>query len=259
MRLILAGLLGFLVAVTAFAAPEDCVSSFAREGFSAELLRKVFSRLEKEHDQFHFQDKLLFVDYSKPSSAKRFFLMDLATCKFFSTHVTHARGFETKVAGKTVYAGDPDDDGMLDRCEYQGRVDRMSPHGFYVAKGLFSSQRNYLDERNSFSVRLEAFTQWKLGTFSEIGFTDWNGQKISVNGIYLFPLDGQKDNQAMLSESIEASTKFVRRFQGAGRSSRNISLGTDRLKNLENTLRISRGIMLYVHAPQCEPSAPGSQ
>lgn len=85
---------------------------------------------------------VLLVDYSKNSTEKRAYLIDFENCKVVKEEYV-AHGGIYKVNGKMVNDGDPDMDGMLDKCKNrQGTRTNMTRPGLYITRGCHNTQQS---------------------------------------------------------------------------------------------------------------------
>lgn len=248
----------------------DCRASFARYGISADVYMHMAVAYELHRHRLGQKQYVILIDYSRSSGEKRFFLINPQTCRFYNTYVAHARGFavERVVSGsrKQVYMGDPDNDGMLDRCSHEGKKARMSPYGLMIAKGRFSRQY-YLNEtiRRNFFRRfwqLPFYLLAKLAEFNDsIGTQKMpDGETYDIDGIRLHGLERHNrdlyDRGYLMVQTDNAHRKFIRMYGQLFRTNGHIGLPPGELQNLEERVRISDGTLVYVHAPQCANGHP---
>lgn len=115
---------------------------------SAKALRRLSQGLAKYRADVTPDDVALLVDYSRNSKTKRAFLIDYKACDIVAeSYVIHG--------GVTYHPtidreGDPNDDGMLDRClRKDGSRHAMTRPGLYLTKGCHqTSEQNWTELSN---------------------------------------------------------------------------------------------------------------
>ncbi len=112
--------------------------TFVRQGVPSDALKQALT-FYKSHKKL-FSSKagrryISIADYSQNSRRKRFYLLDLVTGKVKRYQVSHGNG---KQRGR--YYGDPNHDGMLDRCTSPtGSRQNMTRVGFFQTLRLGNS------------------------------------------------------------------------------------------------------------------------
>jgi hypothetical protein len=109
--------------------------SFRKQGVPENPLKMAMAFLEKaqKNGTLRQQRYLSVADYSRNSREKRFYLLDLETQKASFEKVSHGGGGKGK-------AGDPDHDGMLNRCGLSGS--KMTRAGFFRVGDYYLSSKN---------------------------------------------------------------------------------------------------------------------
>ncbi len=109
--------------------------SFRKQGVPAKPLKQAMAFLEKSLKNKTLKPARYFsvADYSRNSKEKRFYLLDLESKKATFEKVSHGGGGKGK-------PGDPDHDGMLNRCGMSGSYQTRA--GFYKVGGYYLSNRN---------------------------------------------------------------------------------------------------------------------
>lgn len=109
---------------------------------------------------------LALSDYSGTSREERFYMIDLANCSMQKEIVAHGSG-KFKSGGVTKAWGDPEHDGMLNRCIYGGNRQNMTRPGFAIIKGLHHSGQDWpvVDSSGAKGLKL-----YELGRAKDEGF-----------------------------------------------------------------------------------------
>lgn len=129
--LLASGLAGISAAAAggpAFAAAGD------EAALSPSLLRRALGALEKHRDGIAHRDVIAIADFAKPSRARRFHLLDVASGRLKSFLVAHGRG------------SDPEHTGWLERFSNQ-------PSSNATSSGTFRTEGFYIGEHGR-SIRL---------------------------------------------------------------------------------------------------------
>jgi hypothetical protein len=105
--------------------------AFKAKGVPEQALKQALMFLNKNKDKFGSKRYLSIADYSQRSTKKRFYLLDLKTFGVTREKVSHGSG--------NGNSGDPNHDGMLDRCGGSGS-DRTRG-GFFAAGDYYFSQK----------------------------------------------------------------------------------------------------------------------
>lgn len=108
---------------------------FRKQGVPEKPLQQAMAFLEKAQKNGTLKKQRYFsiADYSRNSKEKRFYLLDLETKKASFEKVSHGGGNRGK-------AGDPDHDGMLNRCGQSGSS--MTRAGFFRVGDYYLSSKN---------------------------------------------------------------------------------------------------------------------
>ena len=108
---------------------------FRKQGVPERPLQQAMTFLEKaqKNGTLGRQRYFSIADYSRNSREKRFYLLDLQTKKVTFEKVSHGGGNRGK-------AGDPDHDGMLNRCGQSGSS--MTRAGFFRVGDYYLSSKN---------------------------------------------------------------------------------------------------------------------
>jgi hypothetical protein len=119
--------------------------TFVKKGVPAAPLQQAMAYFSKNRGRFDNDRYISIADYSQRSTKKRFYLLDLQTGAVVNEKVSHGSG---KVHGRAE--SDPNNDGMVDRCEHPSRVlaaqkhhregyrtrENMTRPGFFATGGL---------------------------------------------------------------------------------------------------------------------------
>jgi hypothetical protein len=122
-RLLLAAGVGSLA--TCIARPVFAWPSRRESGIGAALLRRALGALEQHRARIAYRDIIAIADFSLPSSAPRFHLLDIASGSLRSHLVAHGRG------------SDPSHTGWLERFSNEARSNATSA-GAYRTDGLYN-------------------------------------------------------------------------------------------------------------------------
>ena len=122
-RLLLAS--GIAGLATCIARPVLAIAEQRESGIGAALLRRALAARERHRASIAYHDTIGIADFSLPSSAPRFHLLDIATGSVSSHLVAHGRG------------SDPSHTGWLERFSNEPRSNATSA-GAYRTEGLYS-------------------------------------------------------------------------------------------------------------------------
>jgi len=102
---------------------ESCqfFNNFKRSGINEKALKQALFYFENNRNELSKQRYISIADYGKNSRDKRFYILDLQTGKVRKEQVSHGSGMR-KVRGQKVRFGDPNHDGMLDRCHHKNNI-----------------------------------------------------------------------------------------------------------------------------------------
>lgn len=105
--------------------------NFRRKGVPKNPLKQAMSYFSRNRRNFSNDKVISIADYSAKSSAKRFYLLNLRTGEVTNEKVSHGSG---RVGGGNM--SDPNNDGVVDRCEHPGRVKlaARNPRGNYKTR-----------------------------------------------------------------------------------------------------------------------------
>lgn len=110
---------------------------FRRQGVPDKPLRQALRFFQRRRDALARHDLISIADYSVRSTERRFYLLDLETGDVHKEKVSHGSGHQGGVKH-----GDPDHDGMLDRCAVRGDRSSMTRPGFFVTAELYRSRKH---------------------------------------------------------------------------------------------------------------------
>lgn len=230
MRLVLVFLLS-VVATPALPSEKDAVADCLRRlsrgenRFGARLDARALAQgargLARHAAKLRTRDAFLLVDYSMNSRAKRAFLVDLKACDVLAReHVIHGGAVYRPVLEMD---GDPDHDGMLDRClNRRGTTKNMTRPGFMVTSGCHVT-----------------------------GLSGWPRFANGCHGVKLKGLE-ERNRDVLASGVVLHEHQAIPddgRIKPVGQGCPAFPPG-----RLEPLLRfgLQDGFLVYVHAPQCE-------
>jgi hypothetical protein len=150
--------------------------SFKNSGIDEKALKQALFFYDKNKSQFSGSRYVTVADYSKSSSTQRFYLLDMQTGAVEKKRVSHGSGaigtgrYRTNSQGRRVeiknYVGDPNHDGMLDRCNHGGdetNRKNMTRLGFFKTGNLDDSVNNSswpdLDGRGNNGMRMSGMSR----------------------------------------------------------------------------------------------------
>ncbi|MBT7609688.1 MAG: hypothetical protein HN576_08020 [Bacteriovoracaceae bacterium] len=156
---------------------------FLSQGVAKKPLEDALKYFKENQDKFENKNVISIADYSLNSKNKRFYLLDMKTGKVTKEVVAHGSG---KRDG--IRVGDPDHDGMLDKCLHEGPAcclmtpsspgynastfnecvqtnncrQNMTRTGFMKVKNPYPSGQNFpaLDSAGNNGVRIEGL-EWR--------------------------------------------------------------------------------------------------
>lgn len=101
-------------------------------------VNNLFGYYLKNKSRIGNKDYTVLIDYSLSSKEKRAFLIDMGRCEIIANEVTIHGGHYSK---ESFTEGDPDHDGMLDRCvRKNGSRKYMTRPGYYLTNGCHRTQ-----------------------------------------------------------------------------------------------------------------------
>lgn len=191
---------------------------FREQGVPEGPLRLALDYFEKNKAKFPNQNFISIADYSQNSRNKRFYMLDMRTGKVLKEQVSHGSG---KVNG--VNHGDPNHDGMLDRCVHtNGSTRNMTRPGFFKTANPYRSSQS----------------------FPLVGKHKNN----SYNGLRLIGLE-DRNKDALDSGVVMHEANYNRKGNTMGRSFGCPAFAPGVAKNIFPN--IMEGSLFYAHAPQC--------
>lgn len=202
-------------------ADANCYDTFVRKGVPERPLKRMYRFLQEYGDEVPNKEWMSFVDYSVSSKTKRFYLLDMNNCKYYKEYVAHGSGLQYRVK-----RGDPEHDGYLNRCKYQGRTQNMTREGMQIIKGWHYSRK-----------------RWPILNF-----------KNRAKGLKLHGLEKQNREVFRRAVVMHEQRYVSNRGRIQGRSFGCPAFAPGRLKYI---LRVSngnynKGTLFYVHAPMCQ-------
>jgi hypothetical protein len=193
-------------------------------------LEKTLDYYEKNKSKFTNKNFISIADYSQNSRQKRFYILDMRTGNVTKEKVSHGSGH---VPAAHTRPGDPDGDGMLDRCDHKnirpgqpGKYRNMTRPGFFKTGELYKSAQ-----------------KWPTAIKKENG--------VSYNGMRMDGLEernkGARNDGVVMHEAYYNSTEPDSIM---GRSYGCPSFAPGRAKEIFSSIK--EGALFYAHAPQCE-------
>ncbi len=232
-----------LLATLAFASParaEDPCAGFAafvKSGVPADLLRQALTFRETRRGDVKNQSLLAIADYSRNSREARFHLLDLGRGTVEHFKVSHGSG----EIGRKKY-GDPDHDGMLDRCAVDATLAakfRKHPRGNMTRPGFFLTAELYLSADHLQKID-------KHGALS----SGWPNvaatpKKNALRMVGLTP----RVNDDALTHGVVMHGAWYNQQEVMGRSYGCPAFTPDAAKTL--LPRLADGVLFYASAPVC--------
>lgn len=192
---------------------------FKRQGVPDAPLKLALEYFEKNRSTFENQNYISIADYSQNSRERRFYMLDMRTGEVLKEQVSHGSG---KVNG--VNHGDPDHDGMLDRCVHSnGSTRNMTRPGFF---------KTHVPYRSSQSFPL-------------VG----RHKNMQYNGMRLIGLEA-RNRDALERGVVMHEANYNRKGAQMGRSFGCPAFAPGVAKNIFPNIML--GSLFYAHAPQCE-------
>lgn len=191
---------------------------FRDQGVPEGPLRLALDYFEKNKANFENQNFISIADYSQNYRNKRFYMLDMRTGDVLKEQVSHGSG---KVNG--VNHGDPNHDGMLNRCVHKnGSTRNMTRPGFFKTANPYRSSQS----------------------FPVVGKHKNN----QYNGLRLIGLE-EKNKDALDSGVVMHEANYNRKGNTMGRSFGCPAFAPGVAKNIFP--KIMEGSLFYAHAPQC--------
>lgn len=116
---------------------------FSKAGVPRDALKQALSFYAANQSKFSNKKYVSIADYSQSSTKKRFYLLDMTTGAVTVEKVSHGGGDDGKKNG--IDQGDPNHDGMLDRCRQPKIFDsdkNMTRVGFFQATDYYYSSKH---------------------------------------------------------------------------------------------------------------------
>lgn len=197
-----------------------CLEPLVQKGVPRTPLVNLFNFYNSNQSSFSEKRYVAFSDYSSNSRRERFYMIDLSNCSVQTEIVAHGSGNFSYNGVKKAW-GDPDHDGMLDRCIYGGNRQNMTRPGFALLKGYhYSSQA------------------WPV--------IDSNGAK----GLKMYELGRAKDEGFNLAgRGVVMHEQYYVSNSTPGRSYGCPAMKPGHLKPKVSILK--QGVLYYAYAPQC--------
>ncbi len=197
-----------------------CYSSLVNSGVPSTPLTNLFNFYNSNQSKIDEKRYLAMSDYSGTSKRERFYMIDLANCSVKKEIVAHGSG-KFSSGGVTKAWGDPEHDGMLNRCIYNNNRQNMTRPGFALLKGYHYSSQS-----------------WPV--------VDSSGAK----GIKMYELGRAKDeNFNLAGRGVVMHEQYYVDNSTPGRSYGCPAMKPGHLK--PKTSIFKRGVLYYSYAPQC--------
>ena len=211
-----------LAAAADFSACIKALSEDAELKMNKKALEKFFSHFKTYGSSISNKRYGVLIDYKRPSTQKRSYLIDIKNCDVVSwEYVIHGgQSKETK-------AGDPDSDGDLDKCTHSnGSRTNMTRPGPFVTDGCHETAKKGWK------------TLWKEGKR--------NCQGIRLNGFLAGVNDPNVAAGVVMHEHIAVKNDGKIKPVGQGCP----TYAPDRLK-AKLRYKLQQGTLIYIFAPQC--------
>ena len=104
-------------------------------GVSQEALQQALKFYSQEVSTFENSSHFAIADYSKSSKKKRFYLFNWQDGSYKTVHVSHGSGSQDGTKW-----GDPEHDGVLNACHYNGDQTNMTRVGFFKVAEYYWSK-----------------------------------------------------------------------------------------------------------------------
>ncbi len=206
-------------------------SKFKRAGVPEEPLKQALFFYEKNKGRFNNQRYISIADYSQNSSRKRFYILDMQTGNVRKEKVSHGSG-----SRGGVKAGDPNHDGMIDRCHHGSNINdrtNMTRAGFFVTRNFYNST-SHKDRK---SVGGRSVLEWPN--------LDSNGN----NGLRMAGLSPGVNDEALGSGVVMHGAWYNDVAATMGRSYGCPAFESDVAPSVLKTIR--GGTLYYSYTPRC--------
>lgn len=154
-----------------FSGANYCQKNFCADGIPAPLLRDTLSYFKKNQDIIKNEDFLTIIDFSKPSTEKRMFILNLKDGSVDSLLVTHGKNSEGELAHAEFFSNTP---GTLmsslgffitDQLPYVGK------HGHSLRLTGLSKTNSNARKRNIVIHAADYATQWFVEYKGRLGLS----------------------------------------------------------------------------------------
>jgi len=198
--------------------------SFIAQGVPTIPLEDALNYYEDNLDKFTNKRYISIADYTINSKNRRFFLLDMQTGEVQKEQVSHGSGAVNTGMQKMNF-GDPDHDGMLDRCvHYSSRA--RHPRVNMTRPGFMITSRTYKSSKD----------------FPRIGYKNHNAMKLI--GLEQRNDDALRNGVVMHEATYNVDGKLMGRSWGCP--------AFVPTKGADIFLKIKGGSLFYSYAPQCD-------
>lgn len=197
-------------------------NSFKNAGINEKALKQALFYYDKNKRRFSNQRYVSIADYSKNSAQKRFYILDMQTGSVQTEHVSHGSG-----ASKYGNPGDPNHDGMLDRC-HRGNSSNADSRYAMTRGGFFQTGEFYHSSSNA--------NGWPV-----IAGSNYNGLRMTglTSGV----------NDEAMSKGVVMHGANYNTGTTMGRSFGCPAFRPNRARDIMGT--INGGSLYYSYVPQC--------
>ena len=203
--------------------------AFAAAGVPDKPLRQALLFFDENRDKIARHDLIAIADYGVRSDKPRFYVLNLQTGRVQADKVSHGSGHQRR----RKY-GDPDHDGMLDRCHRKGRRTNMTRPGFFTTGELYRSAKHTRWTR----VRGRRVRQWP--------FLD---PRERYNGLRLDGLTKGINDHARTRGVVMHGAWYNDVQPVMGRSYGCPAFTSARAPDVLNAIK--GGVLYYAYTPQC--------
>lgn len=197
---------------------------FLAAGVNKKALKQALFFYKQNKRRFTKQRYISIADYSKNSRDKRFYILDMQTGRVQKENVSHGSG-----SSKYGNPGDPNHDGMLDRCHRSGKSTNPNSRYAMTRGGFFETENFYHSSHNE--------KGWPVVAGS------------NYNGLKLKGLSSGVNNEAE-SSGVVMHGAWYNTGAVMGRSFGCPAFRPDRAKAVLD--KIYGGSLYYSYVPQCQ-------
>lgn len=131
---------------------------FIKKGVPKDALKQALTFYQKNKNKIKNQKYISIADYSKSSTTKRYFLLNMDTGNIQRFKVSHGSGSK-----KNRKFGDPDHDGYIDRCQHLGSNSRtnMTRPGFFITGNTYYSTGSCSDKSKTLKTFRAMTPRWR--------------------------------------------------------------------------------------------------